>query len=154
MIGVSRVVEKPRLIPFATTDIRLGWQLSDHPTVRRIDRNRLTLDVLSLNERFVATLDEAAEMMVDVMLGVPIVPGQMSVQGFHVVTATDHESVGAIDVVRAVDVLADFVRRMFSRVQVLAAEVGHSPIRRQLVDELIPLARFEPPNTCSTLAKD
>lgn len=65
----------------------------------------------------------------------------MPVQRLHVVTATDHESVRAIDVVRAVDVLADSVWRMLSGIQMLAAEVGQSPIRRQLVDEFAQLFR-------------
>ena len=73
--GESGIVEEPCLIPFAATDVGLGWQLADHPAVRRVDRDRLTLDVLSLNKRLVAALDETSEMMVDVMLGVPIVPG-------------------------------------------------------------------------------
>lgn len=141
MIGVSRVVEEPRLIPLAATDVGLGRQLSDHPAVRRVDRNRLTLHVLALHERFVSTLDETSEMMVDVMLGVPFVPGQMPVQRLHVVSTADHESVRAIDVVRAVNVLADSVWRMFSGVQMLAAKVGQSPIRWQLIDELVQLIR-------------
>ena len=136
MVSVLGVIEESRLTPFATADVRFSRQLPDEPTIGRVDRDRLALDVLPLNKRLVAALDETSEMMVDVMLGVPIVPSQMPIQRLHVVAATDHESVGAIDVVRAVDVLADFLRRVLSGVQVLAAEVGQSPIRRQLVDEL------------------
>lgn len=47
----------------------------------------------------------------------------------------------AIDVVRAVNVLADFLRRMLSGIKMLAAEVGQSPFRWQLIDELVQLIR-------------
>ena len=53
--------------------------MSDEPTIGRVDRDGFLLDVLSLDESLVATLDQSTEVMVDVMLGVPVVPGEMAI---------------------------------------------------------------------------
>ena len=65
----------------------------------------------------------------------------MPIQRLHVLATADHERVRAIDVVGAIDVFADLLRRMFAGVKMLAAEVGQSPVGRQLIDELRAIAR-------------
>ena len=67
----------------------------------------------------------------------PLVPVQVPVEHFHVLAAADHEGVGAIDVVGAIDMVADSLRRMLAGEEVLATEVSESPVGRQFVDVLL-----------------
>ena len=132
MIGVAGVVEEAGLFPLAPANVGLGWQLTDKPAVGRVDGDGFLVDVLALHECLVATLGDSAEVVVDVMFGMPIVPMQVPIQRLHVLATADHEGVGAIDVVRTVNAVADSLRRMLAGVEMLATEVGQSPIGRQL----------------------
>jgi len=139
VVGISGVVEEPSLIPLATANVRLRRQLSHHPAIGRVDRDRFSLHVLTLNQCLVTTLNEAAEMVVNVVFVVPIVPRQVSIQGFHVVTTPHHERMRAIDVVRSIDVFIHLLRRMLAGVQVLSTEIRQSPVGRQFFNELLHL---------------
>lgn len=134
MVGVSRVIEKAGLFPLAPADVRFGGQLPNEPTIGRVNGDGFFVDVLALHQCLIATLGDSSEVMVDVVLGVPIVPMEVTIESFHVLATTDHERVRAIDVVRTIDAVADSLRRMFARVEVLAAEVRQSPIGRQFIN--------------------
>jgi len=145
MICVSGVIEESRLTPFATADVRLGWQLPDEPPIRCVNPDGFLLNVLPLDQSLVASLDQSTEVMVDVMLGMPIVPSQMTIERLHRITTAHHKRVRAIHVVRSIDMFANLVRRVLAGVEVLAAEIRHSPVGRQFRDELLqPLAKVVP----------
>ncbi len=137
VVGVAGVVEETGLFPLSSADVRLGRKLAHHPAIGRVDGDRFLLDVLALNEGLVPTLSQTAEVMVDVVPLLPIVPVKMSVQGLHVLATADHEGMRAIDVVGSIDVFADSLRRMLAGKQVLPAEVSESPVGRQLLGVLL-----------------
>ena len=137
MVGVLGVVEESRLTPFASADVGFRWQLPDHPTIGHVNRNRFFFNVLALDQCLVPALNDPPKVVVDVMLLMPIAPRQMSIQRFHRRAAANHEGVGSIDVVGAINMLTDFRGRMFSGVEMLTTEVRHSPVFRELAGKLV-----------------
>ena len=77
VVRVAGVFEEAGLLPLASADVGLGRQLADQPAVRRVNSDGLLVDVAALDESLVATLGQAAEVMIDVMFVVPVVPMQM-----------------------------------------------------------------------------
>jgi hypothetical protein len=58
-------------------------------------------------------------VMIDVMLQMPIVPVQVTIECLHRCATTNHERMRAIDVVRSIDSIADLLGRMLGSVEVL-----------------------------------
>ncbi len=83
MVGILGIVEESGLGPLATADVRFGRQLADEPTIGRVDRDRFFLDVLALNQGFIAPLSQSAQVMIDVMLQMPVIPVQVTIQSLH-----------------------------------------------------------------------
>ncbi len=71
--------------------------------------------------------------MVNVVLVVPIVPGQMPIEHLHVFTAANHERMCAVYVVGHVNMFADSLRRMFSCIEMLSAQIHQSPVAWQFI---------------------
>ena len=80
VVGCLGIVEESGLGPLATADVGLGRQLADEPAIGGVNRNRLLLDVLALNQGFISPLSQSPQVMIDMMLQMPIVPVQVTVQ--------------------------------------------------------------------------
>ncbi len=74
MVGILGIVEEPGLGPLATADVGLGRKLTNEPAIGCVNRNRLFLDVLALDQGFVSPLSQTTQVMIDVMLQMPVIP--------------------------------------------------------------------------------
>ena len=68
VVGILGIVEEPGLGPLATADVGLGRQLADEPAIGGVNRNRLFLDILALDQGFVSPLSQSPQVMIDVVL--------------------------------------------------------------------------------------
>ena len=111
---------------------RLALDVAHEPTIGRVNGERFLIDGLRLNHHLISTLGEAAKVMIDVMLYVPLVPVQLAIKRFHCPSTSYHECVCAIDIEWSVNALTDFLWRMLTGVEMLTSEICQSPIVRKL----------------------
>lgn len=125
MVGILGIVEESGLRPLATADVGLGWQLADEPSIGRVNGNRLLLDVLALNQGFVSPLSQTTQVMIDVMLQMPIVPVQVTIQSLHRRAPTHH-----VDSDQELVQFSGLAGRAVARIAVGGVAIGGCLIRR------------------------
>ena len=79
VVGILGIVKESRLRPFATADVRFGRKLAHEPAIRRVNRDRLFLDILTLDQGFIAPLSQSPEVVIDVMFHMPVIPVQVTI---------------------------------------------------------------------------
>ncbi len=119
VVGILGIVEEPGLRPLATADVGLGRKLADEPAIGCVNRNRLFLDILALDQGFVSPLSQSPQVMIDVMLQMPVIPIEVTIQSLHRCATANHKGMRTIDVVRSVHAVADLLGRMLGSVEVL-----------------------------------
>ncbi len=124
VVGILGIVEESGLGPLATTDVGFSRKLADEPAIGCVNRNRLFLNVLALDQGFVSPLSQTTQVMIDVMLQMPVIPIEVTIECLHRCATTHHECMRTIDVVGSVDTVADLLGRMLGSVKVLTSEVS------------------------------
>ncbi len=124
VVSIASVVEESCLLPLSAANVRLGRELTHEPSIRRVNGKRFFIDRFRLDHHLVPALREATKVMIDVMLYVPLVPVQMTIESFHRQTPSHHECMRSIDIERTINALADFLRRMLAGVEMLSPEIS------------------------------